>query len=123
MCIGDFIALTDQDDVWLPERLARELSVLEQDQSLGGIFSDAELINASSRPIGKRLWANIFFTPREQSRLQSGHGVDVLLRRNVVTGATLMFRASLRPLLTPIPAIWLHDGWIAFWMVCYSSSD
>jgi glycosyltransferase involved in cell wall biosynthesis len=121
LCEGDFIALCDQDDIWLPEKLARELAVLESDASLGGVFSDAELIDASSRPIGRRLWANAFFRPREQSRFQSGHGVQVLLKGNVVTGATLMFRAGLRPLFMPIPSIWVHDGWIAWMLLAHSS--
>jgi glycosyltransferase involved in cell wall biosynthesis len=121
LCEGDFIALCDQDDVWLPEKLARELAVLESDASLGGVFSDAELIDAASRPIGKRLWANILFTPREQSRFRSGHGAEVFLKRNVVTGATLMFRANLRPLFMPIPLIWVHDGWIAWMLLAHSS--
>jgi glycosyltransferase involved in cell wall biosynthesis len=120
LCDGDFIALCDQDDIWLPEKLARELAVLESDASLGGVFSDAELIDDASRLSGKRLWENVLFTAGEQDRLQSGHGADVFLKRNVVTGATLMFRASLRPLFMPIPAIWVHDGWIAWMLLIHS---
>ena len=120
LCTGDLIALCDQDDIWLPEKLARQLAVLESDPSLGGVFSDAELIDASSRPIGRRLWANFLFTPRDQIRFQSGHGANVLLKGNVVTGATLMFRASLRPVLMPIPAIWVHDVWIAWMLLVHS---
>jgi glycosyltransferase involved in cell wall biosynthesis len=120
LCEGDFIALCDQDDIWLPEKLARELAIMESDPSLGGVFCDGELIDASSHPIGKRLWTNVFFTPREQGRFQSGCGVEVLLKRNVVTGATFMFRARLRPLFMPIPAIWVHDGWIAWMLLAHS---
>lgn len=120
LCDGDFIALCDQDDIWLPEKLARQLAILESDPSLGGVFSDAELIDASSRPVGKRLWTTFLFTPRDQSRFQSGYGANVLLKGNVVTGATLMFRASLRPILMPIPRIWVHDGWIAWMLLVHS---
>lgn len=120
LCEGDLIALCDQDDVWLPEKLERELAVMESDPALGGVFSDAELIDATSRSIGRRLWANVLFTRREQIRFESGLWTDVMLRRNVVTGATFMFRASLRPLFMPVPAIWVHDGWIAWMLLVHS---
>src|SRR5262249_48784219 len=35
------------------------------------------------------------------------------LKHYVVTGATLAFRASFKPLVLPIPASWMHDAWIA----------
>ncbi len=56
LCKGDLIALCDQDDIWLPEKLSRLLQIFEQDSSLGGVFSDADLINENSQEIGKRLW-------------------------------------------------------------------
>ncbi len=120
LCTGDLIALCDQDDIWLSEKLARQAEVMERDPSLGGVFSDAELVDDQSQPIGKRLWASIGFTSREQRRFRGGQGVSVLLKKNVVTGATLMVRADLRSLFVPIPSIWVHDGWIAWMMTLYS---
>ncbi len=120
LCTGDLIALSDQDDIWLPGKLARQAEMMERDPSLGAVFCDAELIDATSRPIGIRLWPSILFPPREQKRFRSGRGIDVLLKRNVVTGATLMVRANLRYLFIPVPAIWVHDGWIAWMMVVYT---
>lgn len=37
----------------------------------------------------------------------------MLLKRNLVTGAAMAFRTSLRDLLLPIPDDWGHDYWIA----------
>jgi hypothetical protein len=37
----------------------------------------------------------------------------VLLKHNVVTGATMAFRRRFLGLVTPIPPSWIHDGWIA----------
>ncbi len=120
LCTGDLIALCDQDDIWLPEKLARQAEMMEGDPSLGGVFSDAELIDDASAPIGKRLWDSILFMPRDRKRFQAASGIDVLLRCNVVTGATLMVRASLRSLFMPIPTTWVHDGWIALQTVFYA---
>ncbi len=121
LCTGDLIALCDQDDIWLPEKMARQAEMMEHDPALGGVFSDAELVDDKSQPIGKRLWASYLFTSAEQRRFKTGKGVAVLLKRNVVTGATLMIRSDLQSLFGPIPDMWVHDGWIAWMMILYST--
>src|SRR5207245_11425843 len=45
--------------------------------------------------------------------ISNGRGTQVLLKRNVVTGATMAFRTRFRDLLLPVPKIWVHDAWIA----------
>lgn len=120
LCTGDLIALSDQDDIWLPQKVALEAERLEVDPSLGGVFCDAELISDKNLPLGVRLWDSINFSPEDRQKFNSGEEVPMLLKRNVVTGATLMFRAGLRPSLTPIPPLWVHDGWIAWMTALYS---
>lgn len=120
LCTGDLIALSDQDDIWLPEKLARQGEMFERDPELGGVFSDADLVDHKSQSLGKRLWASILFTRAEQSQLSRGRGLSVLLKKNVVTGATCMVRANQRTLFMPIPDMWIHDGWIAWMMTLFS---
>lgn len=120
LCTGDLIALSDQDDIWLPEKLARQAEMMERDPELGGVFTDAELIDGSSKPMGKRLWKNIEFSPRERKRLRAGRATEVLLKRNRVTGATLMIRANKRRFVSPIPPSWVHDAWIGWMLAIYS---
>jgi hypothetical protein len=120
LCTGDLIALSDQDDIWMPEKLACQAGMFECDPVLGGVFSDAELVDEQSSPLHGSLWAGFHFPPKEQERFERGGEVAVLLKRNVVTGATLMIRARLTPLFSPIPSCWQHDGWIAWMIVLYS---
>lgn len=120
LCSGDLIAISDQDDIWMPDKLARQADMLKLDPSLGGVFTDAELVDDQSQPIGKRLWRSILFSPQEQTQVMHGDTVPVLFRKNVVTGATLMIRANLRHFFMPIPKIWVHDGWIAWMLSLYS---
>jgi hypothetical protein len=49
----------------------------------------------------------------DQARFNAGQAFEILLRRNVATGATMAFRARFRDTLLPIPAGWVHDGWFA----------
>ena len=119
MCHGEFIALCDQDDRWLPMKLERLSKSLLEDPFLGGVFSDANLIDGTSRAIGTRLFARHRFTPTKQQNFLSCP-TATLLKHDVVTGATLMFRASIRRYCSPIPSTWIHDGWLA-WMIALHS--
>ena len=38
---------------------------------------------------------------------------ELLVKRNLVTGATMAFRAEHRDLILPIAGTWVHDGWFA----------
>lgn len=119
-CNGDLIALSDQDDVWLPDKLRQMESIFASRLRVGGVFSDAEVVDASLQPLGFRLWPTFGFGPREQRMVQRGDTLRMLMPENRVTGATLAFRSALRPVILPIPkdTFWLHDGWIAVVLAC-----
>jgi glycosyltransferase involved in cell wall biosynthesis len=121
LCSGEFIALCDQDDVWYPQKLATLSEILTTNPAAGGVFSNADLIDENSRPLGKELWRAFDFAPKFQRRFMQGDPVSVLLKRGVVTGAAFMVRADLRDAFLPIPASWLHDDWIT-WMLTLKSS-
>jgi glycosyltransferase involved in cell wall biosynthesis len=113
LCQGSIIVLADQDDVWLPEKLERMVEVFERRTAIGGVFSDAELIDADSKPVSKTLWASARFNSREQDKFEEGQGLKVLLKHPTVTGATMGFRCKFRELIIPIPKNQIHDHWIA----------
>lgn len=57
---GQYIALLDSDDLWLPDKLAKEMAMLEGDPRLGMVFCQAWLIDAqghllADRPEGESL--------------------------------------------------------------------
>mgnify|MGYP001244301303 CR=1 FL=1 len=112
VCSGDLIALSDQDDLWHPEKLQRVETAFDHDE-IGAVFSDGELIDASGHSLGATLWAYFGFTPRAQRRMAAGEGLGVLLQKQVVTGAALVFRKRFVPLIQPIPNLSAHDRWIA----------
>lgn len=123
LCTGDLIALADQDDVWLSEKLGTLERHLAANPRAGFAFSDAEVVDENLNPLGHTLWQAIGFGKRERARFYTGacDGFSCLLKRDRVTGATLMVRAALRELFLPVPPGWVHDAWIglvlsALWM-------
>ncbi len=116
MCNGEIIALCDQDDVWHPAKLARLEQTLAAAPNVGLVFTDAEIIDESSRPLGWRLWQGARFTELKQRLVTEGYAFDVLAQQNVVTGATMAFRAKYVNLALPIESAashLIHDAWIA----------
>lgn len=116
---GGFIALCDQDDRWAPTKLERLSAVLDENPFLGGVFSDASLIDGDGRHLGSRLFAKHKFSAKKQLDFVACPTAR-LLKHDVVTGATLMFRATIRRYCSPIPSSWVHDGWLA-WMIALHS--
>jgi glycosyltransferase involved in cell wall biosynthesis len=112
-CRHEFILLADQDDVWLPRKVAALESALSESDAVGFACSDAVRINDCSQPIPGSLWDAIRFSRRERRLMREGRSFKVLSRRNTVTGATMAFRAKFKDWLLPVPAEWVHDGWIA----------
>jgi len=110
---GDVIVLADQDDVWVPGKVARIEAEFVRAPETGAVFSDAEVVDQALRPLGYRLWPAVGFTRADRAGVAAGGGFERLLRGNVVTGATLAFRSRFRDRVLPIPPLVDHDAWIA----------
>jgi glycosyltransferase involved in cell wall biosynthesis len=110
---GDVIFLADQDDVWYPQKIATTVDALHSRPQVDLIFSNADLVDERLAPIDKTLWQALRMTRNEKSLLQSPRAFDLLLRRFLVTGATLAFRKRMLVMMLPFSAHLIHDAWIA----------
>lgn len=119
LCSGELIALCDQDDIWMDSKLAR-LANEFTDRSIGGVFTDGKLIGDDSQDLGTTLWRAFGFTPRIQRLWRAKGPLPIFLKQDIVTGATLMFRADQKGSIIPISREWIHDGWIA-WIIAMTS--
>lgn len=111
-CTGEIVALSDQDDVWPPGRLARLLPMFD-DPAVALVHTDARLVDARGTDTGARLLATLEATETELAGLERGDALPVLLRRNLVTGATVLMRRELAEGARPFPSSWVHDEWLA----------
>ncbi|BDZ65795.1 glycosyltransferase family 2 protein [Agromyces mangrovi Wang et al. 2018] len=110
---GELIALSDQDDVWHPEKLARMVAEFEARPGLLLLASDARLVDGEGEPTGELLLDTLYVSAGERARIHDGDAWGVQLRRNVLTGATMLLRRELLELARPFPASWVHDEWLA----------
>lgn len=119
--MADYYAFSDQDDVWLPEKIRQAVQLLEkQDQSLPLLYaSKTTLVDAELKEITIR-------KKRVQIRPEFGNA----LVENVCTGCTEVFNRRLLELVTkqtPTYAI-MHDWWLylcatAFGRVYYDANS
>ncbi len=110
LCSGEYIALSDQDDVWLPNHLEKLLALIgEADIACG----DAELINSEG------LSKDIFLSQINQLHRIYNNTLllyRILCTRNVFQGASMLIRRSFLydTAVLPIPdGVNYHDTWFA----------
>lgn len=107
------IVFSDQDDVWRPERLSRVEAAFAASPDAALVFSDADLLDEDLRPLGRTLWSSIGFSEADRIAVGAGRLFEILIRRTVVTGATMAIRGGYRRLLLPIGGSVGHDAWTA----------
>ena len=78
LCEGQAIALSDQDDIWQPNKLERLASVLDSEPQVGGVCSNAFLIDETSERFPDSLWERRNFTPRMQAAFQRNSARQLL---------------------------------------------
>jgi glycosyltransferase involved in cell wall biosynthesis len=112
LCDGDVIALCDQDDVWLPEKLALTEDAFAGNSEADLVFTDGELVDENGNSLNCRLWQVYKVDAR---KLHSQNSYELLDRQELITGATIAFRSRFKDLVLPIPpnTPLIHDGWIS----------
>ena len=91
---GELVALSDQDDIWHEGKLATLAAAFDADPELLLVHTDARLVDAAGAPTGLTLLQALEATPGERAGLERGDAFATLLRRNLVTGATVMLRRA-----------------------------
>lgn len=102
----DLIALADQDDVWLPQKIEILEKTIESTKT-SLVFGDAEVIDGDGNKIADS-W-------REFSKIEKHISIEHQIAGiNNVTGCMSLFKASLLDAVLPIPeGVTVHDRWIA----------
>lgn len=107
---GEYFAYCDQDDVWLPEKLA----VLQEETEKSGallVCSDMFIIDGSGKQV-----ADSITKIRRHHVFRSGGGLaPKLLFHNFVTGCTILVQAKIAKEAVPFCPYMVHDHYLALW--------
>lgn len=122
-CSGDLVALSDQDDLWQPDRLAVIVGIFAARPELDLLHSDAVLIDAVGIPLDSSLFESLEISEATRADVHGGRSFEVLMRRNIATGATMVFRRSLFDRAAPFADGWVHDEWLAIIAAAFGGLD
>jgi glycosyltransferase involved in cell wall biosynthesis len=117
---ADYILLCDQDDVWLPDKIANTTAAMRKAEALYGIttpllvHTDLSVVDSKLQKIAPSLCQYHKLDPEQGARLPR------LLTQNVVTGCTVMINRPLANLVTSLPeTAVMHDWWLALVAVLF----
>ena len=113
LCKGEIIFLSDQDDIWLPQKIKKIAETFKKNPDVGYIFSNALVVDEKLNSIDGTLWDYVSFTANRRRKFGQGNQIEVLVERSVVTGATMALSKTITNWILPIPEGWVHDKWIA----------
>jgi glycosyltransferase involved in cell wall biosynthesis len=113
LCTGDYIFLSDQDDVWLPNKIERILFFFDTHPSIDMVFTNALLVDENLKSLNKTMADTLNFDLELKSILRSNKLFKKLLYDFLVTGATVCFKKNQIKNFLPIPInkFQIHDGW------------
>ncbi len=107
---GEYFAYSDQDDIWLPEKLAVLREEIEQSGALL-VCSDMLIIDGTGRQT-----ADSITKIRRRHVFHSGADLaEGLLFHNFVTGCTMLICAEAAKSAFPFCPYMVHDHYLALW--------
>lgn len=102
LCSGNYIALSDQDDIWLPTKIQKSYYKL------------IEIENELPALVSSFCSTNIQVLNRGQQNKRIDGGWELNLNRYVSQGCTLMFNKKLVEFIIPFPEEVMYDAYIGF---------
>lgn len=115
----EYFLLSDQDDVWMPDKTEQLLKKMGEMESGFGkdtpilIHSDMKVAGTDLSEIHPSFFAYQHISPERT-------GLNQLLVQNPVTGGAVMFNRALLPYLKKTPEnCFMHDWWLALLAACF----
>lgn len=115
-----YIALSDQDDIWLPEKLQvllDRLKAIDDGQTPAMVYSDLTVVDRSGQVLNPSFW-------NELGQDGYRHCLQTLLFGNFVTGCTILMNKKMAELLKTMPLdVPMHDAWLALIAFSFGKVD
>ena len=104
---GSYIAFSDQDDYWLPEKLEILINSIK---SYDVVYCDSELVNSKLEPLNRNMSTGHNF-------ITSKNPLNFVVK-NCVSGHAMIFKRELLENNFDFPELIPHDWWITFLASC-----
>jgi len=102
-CTNDLIFLSDQDDVWTPDKVRVIKAYFEREENLTLIMSDLTVVNQALETVNES-----YMKMRNCST-----GILKNIVKNGYVGCALAFRSQLKEFVLPFPeGVPMHDQWL-----------
>jgi len=102
LCEGEIIFLSDQDDLWFPDKISTVEEVFASQKNVLVVINDLDITDGDLKPTGHTVIGQL----RTSGILGAGN-------KGFIIGCGSAFKSSLRSLILPIPALKFgHDRWI-----------
>lgn len=109
LCEGEYIALSDQDDIWMPNHLEILLNAIGNNVLACG---NADIVDENGCDLGMTLkeQETLDYIPKDNLK----KALSILIYRNPYQGASMLMKRDLLIRIIPFPnGIEYHDTWIA----------
>jgi rhamnosyltransferase len=108
-----YVAMADQDDVWSPTKITRELELMRRAEDQSGESSPI-LVHTDLTVVGEDLrLIDRSYLAYQGLRHVADSPLGTLLIQNFVTGCTALINRPLLQLAVPLPRVIMHDWWLA----------
>jgi glycosyltransferase involved in cell wall biosynthesis len=107
LCTGDFIAISDQDDIWLSHKIERLMNCID-DKLM--VYANSAIIDDNDELAG----TTIINSSRDDSDYLNYKSI---LLQNFVSGHSLLFKKEALKFVLPFPKVGFYDWWMGFIML------
>ncbi|KHJ36984.1 putative glycosyltransferase EpsE [Pedobacter glucosidilyticus] len=114
LCRGEYIFLSDQDDVWISTKVEKTLSFFNSYPHIEMVFTNAYLVNEDLQTLNTNLFDTLKFNIKERTKHEFSNLFKILLKQYIITGATVCIKKKQIDFIIPIPInkYQIHDGWM-----------
>lgn len=113
LCDTSFIALCDQDDIWLPEKIEKCIKALNENKNSMLCYHNADLIYEN----GKQIGIDLNYLNDTKYPIDINNAFNISINNfpiSLIRGFTITFRSELKKYIFPFPGerFCSHDWWI-----------
>lgn len=114
-----YIALADQDDVWLPKKIEitlEEMEKIDKSNTPSLVYHDMGIIDENGKQSKQTFWGSLRYDTFQ-------HSLEANLTMNLITGSASLINSSLAAYAKDIPENLniYHDAWLG--MVAYTMGN